>query len=120
MEIELSKSQINDLVSWLLDKINKNEFSIVRRDKNNNFMFTYRLNQQSVKEKILSNISSSNFISEEYDYETIKYGKEKVAIFIVDCNLINFHGEEKCLKVYVKIKERKDKLVTISLHEAEK
>ena len=33
MEIELSKSQINDLVSWLLDKINKNEFSIVRRDK---------------------------------------------------------------------------------------
>ncbi len=119
MKLELSKSQINDLVEMLLEKINKDEFTIVNRDKNIIFLRKYHLNQQGVKEKILSKISSSNFISEEFDNDTIKYGKEKVAIFIIECDLVDLYGNKNCLKVYVKIKEKIDKLITISIHESE-
>lgn len=78
MEINLSKSQTDSLVRWLLEKINKNEFIIIQREKNKDFMNQYRLNLNSVKENILSKISSSNFVSEEFDRDTFVYGILKV------------------------------------------
>lgn len=118
--MQLSKSQIKSLVDTLLLKINNGEFTIVKRDKNNLFMIEYRLNKEKLKTMVLSKISEDNFVSEEFDYDTIKYGAENVAIFIIECNLINFNGEQKDLKVYVKIKEKIDYLITISVHEEER
>ena len=120
MKFELSNSQIKELVGWLKQKINNNEYTIIRREKNNRFLTKYRLDNSLVKEKVLLKISENNYISEEFDYETLKYGTEKVAKFIVECKLIDFHGEESIVNVYVKIKENIDCLATISIHESEK
>lgn len=120
MKIDLSKSQIKELVLFLLSMINDNKFIIVRRDKNNMFMIKYRLDKDSVRDYILSKISVDNFIGEEFDNDTLRYGSEKVAIFYVECKLIDFHGNDNNVTVYVKIKEKKDNLVTISIHEKER
>lgn len=120
MELKLSKKEIRDLVEFLLTKINNDEYRIVPREKNILFMHQYRLDQAILKSKVLSKISVDNFVSEEFDNDTIKYGVEKVAIFNVQCELIDFHGVDKSLKVYVKIKEKTDMLIMISVHEAER
>lgn len=120
MKVQLSKSQLNKLLNFLLEKINHDEFIIIKREKNNRFMNEYRLNKERVKLDILLKISSENFISEEFDNDTIKYGTEKVAIFIVKCNLVDVYGENKDLSVYVKIKEKINSLVMISVHEEER
>ena len=78
------------------------------------------MNKTKIKYNILSKISSNNFVSIETDNDSLKYGIEPVIIFHVNCNLINFHGEEENVIVYVKIKNCDDMIVTISLHKCER
>jgi len=118
--LKLSKKEIKELVEFLLTKINKDEYGIVPRYKYTAFITRYRLDQELLKKQVLLKISVDNFISEEFDNDTIKYGIEKVAIFNVECELTDYHGKNKSLKVYIKIKEKTDKLIMISVHEAER
>ena len=121
MKYKLSQSQIKELVRKIYEKINSDDYVIlISRDKNKKFIREYNLNHDSIKSKILSKISISNFVSEETDDNTLKYGIDPVAIFHIKCDLINFLGEEKEVKVYVKIKLDEPKHIVISLHECEK
>ena len=106
--------------SKVQDMISNDKFIIIKSEKNDLFIRNYRLCKKEIKDKILSKISTDNFISEEFDIDTLKYGNEKVAIFYVECKLVDFHGIEKNIIVYLKIKERIDNLITISIHEKER
>lgn len=59
-------------------------------------------------------------MSIEFDNEVIKYGLEEVVIFHIECKLVDFHGDENDVKVYVKIKNKENNMPVISFHECER
>ena len=117
--IKNSKSNIKRIVDNILSKIYNDEFVIIPRDKNKEFMMYYRLTKKDIKQ-ILCCISIGTYISEEFDSDTLKYGPETVVIFIVERTLVNINGEESSVRIYIKIKNKEDKVPVISIHEAEK
>ena len=116
-EINNSKSNIKKIVSDLHKIINNDKFTIVLRDKNKRFILNYRLGKRNIKE-ILMSISEDNFVIEEFDNNTLKYGPETVVIFVLNKNLIDIHGFEKNVEIYIKIKLKKENLPVISIHES--
>ena len=120
--ISYNKSKKKKLIEELLFKIeNLNYYIVLRNDfKNKNFMRKYRIIDKKDAKAILNKISIDNLFSIEYDDNVIKYGPEEVIIFHIDCKLIDFHGEENKVKVYVKIKNKENNMPVISLHECEK
>lgn len=120
--ISYSKSDQKKLIDELLVKINKLDYYIVYRDdnKNKDFMKKYRIVNKKGAQEILKKISIDNLISIEYDDEVIKYGLEELFIFHIECELIDFHGEENTVKVYVKIKNKENNMPVISFHECER
>lgn len=116
-EINNSKSNIKKIVSNLHKIINNDKFTIVLRDKNKRFILKYRLSKKNIK-KILISISEDNFVIEEFDNDTLKYGLETVVIFVLNKNLIDIHGFEKNVEIYIKIKLKKENLPVISIHES--
>ena len=80
-------------------------------------MYKYRITNEKGAQEILKKISINNLMSVEYDDDVIQYGPEEVIIFHINCVLMDFHGDEKEVKVYVKIKNKKENIPVISLHE---
>ena len=121
-EITLTPSQKKELINELLIKIDRLDYHIVtgrREPKNDIFMAEYRINDKEDAKPILSKISVDNFLSYEFDHETDRFGTEKVAKFIVECELINIHGIEENVEVYVKIKNKEHDMPVISFHISE-
>ncbi len=118
MNLTLSDSELNKLIKSLLEKINNLDFVIIPTEKNQKMMTLYKLNKSKSRDLVLSKISKDNFVSYEFDRDTSKYGVGYVLIFIFDCKLINLFGENVNVKVYVKIKENKDMLPVLSMHES--
>ncbi len=120
--ISLSKSNKKKLIDELLLKIEELNFHIVYRDdsKNKDFMRKFKIVDKKGAREILKKISIDNLQSIEYDDEVIKYGLEEVVIFHIECKLIDFHGDENNVKVYVKIKNKENDMPVISLHECER
>ena len=52
------------------------------------------------------------------DIYYLKYGKEKLLIFIKEYILVDIYGKDKKVKVYIKIKLRDNFLPIISFHES--
>ncbi len=118
MNLVLSDSKLNELIKSLMEKIINLNFVIIPTEKNRRLMTMYKMNKEKSRDLILSKISKDNFVSYEFDRDTDKYGVGYVLIFIFDCNLINVFGETVTLKIYVKIKDSKDALPILSMHES--
>lgn len=121
-QISLSESSKKKLIDDLLLKIENNNFHVVFREnsKNKDFMRRFRIVDKEGVKEILKKISVDNLQSVEFDNEVIKYGLEELFIFHIECELIDFHGEENTVKVYVKIKNKENDMPVISLHECER
>ena len=119
--ITLSQSQKKKLIDELLINIKNLNYHIVNRAdlKNKLFMSKYRIINEKGTQIILEKISINNLISVEYDDDVIQYGTEEVVIFHIDCKLTDYHGDDNEVKVYVKIKNKKDNIPIISLHECD-
>ena len=117
--ISLSQSQKKKLIDELLIHIDNLNYYIVNRSdlKNKEFMYKYRITNEKGAQEILKKISINNLMSVEYDDDVIQYGPEEVIIFHINCVMKDFHGDEKEVKVYVKIKNKKENIPVISLHE---
>lgn len=107
------------MIDIIKESVEKNDFIIVNRDKNKTFMRRFRLNHTSIKKILLSlNYLSIDKIDE--DINKNEFGGDPIVVLIETCNLVNFHGENEEVRIYIKIKMIKDKVVpVISFHEAE-
>jgi hypothetical protein len=82
-------------------------------------MRRYRLNYSAIK-SILLNLDYSSFDRIDADRNKDEYGEGPIIIFIVNKNLINFHGEREDVKIYIKIKLLENQIIPIiSFHKAE-
>lgn len=116
---ELTQSQKKKLINELLLKIDNLDYRIIKDrsdQKNKIFMKNFKINDEIDAKPILNKISVDNFLSYEFDYDTLKYGPEKVAKFIVECKLVDFNGIEQNVEVYVKIKNKEHNMPVISFH----
>ena len=67
----------------------------------------------------MKKINIDNYVSEEFDFDSRKYGNGNVVIFNISCDLVNRFGEDKNVLVYIKFKMKDCKTVVISIHESE-
>lgn len=109
--IALYLKEIKELVS-------KNNFIIVPREENENFLMKYNLTDKNKIKKILLDLKESDFKYEDDDIESLKYGTEKVVIFIKEEKLRDLNYKEHTVKIYIKIKMKENKLPIISFHES--
>lgn len=107
--IALYLKEIKELVS-------KNKFIIVPREENVNFLMKYNLTDNNKIKKILLDLKESDFKYEDDDIESIKYGTEKVVIFIKKEKLRDLNYKEHTVKIYIKIKMKENNLPIISFH----
>lgn len=112
-----SKSKIKEIIKNIHYLVINDKFIIINREKNMNFIYKYRLNSKMIK-NILLHININNYVKEEFDNDTLKYGIETVIIFIVSTRLIDFHGILNQVRVYIKIKLKENFIPVISIHEA--
>lgn len=106
-------------VDKVIKAIKNNGFIIEDRPKNKIFIRRFRLNPSSIK-KILLKLNASSLYKIDDDRNKDYYGDEPVVFFILDEKLVNFHGEDEKVKIYIKIKLYEDDIVpVISFHEAE-
>lgn len=103
----------------MIQCINNNDFIISDRSKNKQFMRKFRLNHYAIK-NILLNLEHSSFIRIDNDRSKEEYGEDPIVIFKISKNLVNFHGENEEVKIYIKLKLLVNKIIPIiSFHEAE-
>lgn len=69
--------------------------------------------------KLLNLVNTDNYVSEEFYFDSRKYGNGNVVIFNISCDLVNRFGEDKNVLVYIKFKMKDCKTVVISIHESE-
>ena len=107
--IALYLKEIKELVS-------KNKFIIVPREENEKFLMKYNLTDNNKIKKILLDLKESDFKYEDDDIESLKYGTEKVVIFIKEEKLRDLNYKERTVKIYIKIKMKENILPIISFN----
>ena len=119
MKFDLTKSEIKELVSKYLYKINNLNFIIIPTLKNRVFMLDYMLDKAKARDLILNKLSVDNYRSYEIDKDFDKYGVGYVSIFICDCKLPDNRNKMRNIKVYIKIKDVDGEIPVLSMHESE-
>ena len=108
-------------VMYIRDKVEKDEFYIVSRDKNTAFRRKFKFIKISDYKKVLLNLNVKDYIKSSYEEEPDEHGKGSIHIFLKEDTLYNFHGEKEKVKIYIKIKipDEEGSLPIISFHESD-
>ena len=117
----IEKEKLQDILDFIKRKINKNEFNISNRYKNQEFRRKYRFIKKSCFKPILMSLTCDDFNKYDVEDQPDLYGDGAIYIFIKECELINFIGEVEHPRVYIKIKipNIEGDLPIISFHECE-
>lgn len=99
----------------ILEYIKDDNFEIVPREKNFNFINMYNLDKIKIKNMLLS-LKGEDLINEVEDIDYLEYGMEKLIVYKKIYKLINIFGKEENVSVYIKIKLKDSKLPIISFH----
>lgn len=99
----------------ILEYIKDDNFEIVPREKNFNFINKYNLDKIKIKNMLLS-LKGEDFINEVEDIDYLEYGIEKLIIYKKEYKLISMFGNQENVLVYIKIKLKDTKLPIISFH----
>lgn len=113
---------LNELgIPTYLEKIKKqvinDDFQIIPRSVNKNFMRKYRLTLRQIKE-IIATLKSSNFKRVVQDNDYSLYGSEPLVVFIKKVQLVDIYGNDKDVLMAIKIKMLDDQLPVISFDES--
>lgn len=101
------------------NKIKNYDFKVVHRSKNKNFYRKYRLNDGEVR-KILLKLNPNDYVGMVEDYDEANHESGLLIIFKKEETLINYHGVEEDVVIYIKMKDVEGKRVPIiSFHESE-
>ena len=119
MQVSLTDSKKKELVTKLLEHINKLDFILILTKKNKSFIMEFNLNKEQIRDYVLSKISIDNLQSYEFDIDTEKYGVGYVIIFIYDVELTDIYGDTQIVNVYVKFKETDNNIPVLSVHRSE-
>ena len=115
LQAKLKNALIDDLKNLLL----RNDFEVVHREKNRNFMRKFRLNKSKIRDILLA-LNQDDYYGYDSDENQNEYGQAPIIMFIVKTVLINFHGVEEEIEIYIKIKVRREGILpVISFHQAE-
>lgn len=117
--IKLNDIGISLYLKEIKKAIRKNDFIIIPREKNNSFIMKYNLFKIDKIKKILLDLKEFDFRYEDDDKEFKKYGDEKVVVFIKKEKLRDLNYKECNVKIYIKIKMKKNNIPIISFHESE-
>ena len=121
VDIKISEKVILENVLYIRDKVEKDEFYIVHRDKNTAFRRKFKFIKISDYKKVLLNLNVNDYVKSSYEEEPEEHGKGSIHIFLKEDTLYNFHGEKEKVKIYIKIKipDEEESLPIISFHEDE-
>lgn len=110
----------NILIRKIKEKVNKDEFVLIPREKNQFFLRLYRLNRTKVK-NILSQLAPDDFSYKTPDEKYSDYGNGMLIVFKKKIVLENINGIIKEVIVYIKCKEIDcgEIIPIISFHENE-
>ncbi len=108
------------ITTGVKEMIRSNDFFVIPRDKNDDFIRKYRLNKSRIR-AILLNLSKFDYVGETEDYGKDVHGDACLILFEKEIMLTDFHGIDRLVSIYIKIKEVENRKVpVISFHESEK
>lgn len=113
--IEINEIEKQIYIKQTVDFIKEDKFEIIPRDKNENFIYKYRLDRNKIKQMLLS-LDKDDIKYKVKDIEYIKYGEEPLVVFKKQFHLVDKFGRDKDEIVYIKIKIKEGKLPIISFH----
>ena len=114
------KIEINEIgkqvyIKDIIDLIKNDNYEVVLRDKNENFIIKYNLDKKKIKQMLLS-LEKDDIQYQVEDIEYTKYGPEPLVVFKKQFNLIDMFARNKNEIVYIKIKMKEENLPIISFH----
>lgn len=113
--IDISELGKQIYIQEVIELINKNQFYIIPREKNKNFIYKYKLDYIMIKQMLLS-LEKDDIKYQVEDIEYTKYGSAPLVVFKKQFHLIDMFGNDKNEIVYIKIKMNKEKMPVISFH----
>ena len=113
------QEEIQALLDYVNELMEKEELIIVPRKKNNDFIINYNLVKPNDVYKILKKLTVNHFCKCQISEEA-EYAGELLYIFKIVENLMDFEGDTEDVEIYVKFgKYKTAKIADISFHGAD-
>ena len=120
MKIKLPEAEVQQYLDDLKSMLKRTNTKIVKcdnREKNFIFYYLYNIDERKIKE-VLNTLSVNDFMFATPN-DNHKYPNELLYVFGPKIKLYNAAGTLDDLELYIKLSLMKDRIITISFHEAE-